>query len=497
MKENTVSSKHQWLLPSVSVLVFVLIFWVSLYFMPQMMNGDGDLGRHITLGNYILDQRTIPTTDLFSHTMQGTFMVPHEWLSQLGFALVHRAAGLNGIAWLTAVLIAATYAILTFTLQQVGVRAFLALAGGLFGSVVGAIHTLTRPHLFTLLFFALALLILETYRRRGNEKTLLWLLPLMLLWTNTHGAFIIAFVMTLLYALGALLEKQLRPALALLVTLILLVLTSLLNPVGSALLANSFGYLQEDFLVNITNEYRSPNFHQVSAWPFAALLLGSLGFAWLSGRRLRWTPLITLLVWSAFALYSARNIPLYGLVAVALLLPEIDGWLDEMWPRLGRFLTSTDVASRGTWGWMWAVVALVALVAIMVAQANGAKTDLFGMGNNFSDKMFPIAAIDAVQADLPEGRMFNEFHWGGYLLYRLWPEKEVFIDAQTDFYGEALTRQFLQIANAEPGWEAALTRYEVAWIILPPTRPLAAWLAQSGAWQELYRDETAVIWLKN
>ena len=50
MNQNPVSSKYQWLLPSVSVLVFVLVFWISLYFMPQMMNGDGDLGRHITLG---------------------------------------------------------------------------------------------------------------------------------------------------------------------------------------------------------------------------------------------------------------------------------------------------------------------------------------------------------------------------------------------------------------------------------------------------------------
>ena len=494
MNQNPVSSKYQWLLPSVSVLVFVLVFWISLYFMPQMMNGDGDLGRHITLGNYILDQRTIPTTDLFSHTMQGTFMVPHEWLSQLAFALVHRAAGLNGIAWLTAVLIAATYAVLTFTLQQAGVRAFLALAGGLFGSVVGAIHTLTRPHLFTLFFFALALLILETYRRRGKEKTLLWLLPLMLLWTNTHGAFIAGFVLTSLYAIGALFEKRLRPALALLATLVLLVLTSLLNPVGPALLSNSFGYLQEDFLVNITIEYRSPDFHQISAWPFAALLLGSLGFAWLSGKRLTWTPLLTLLVWSAFALYSARNIPLYGLVAVALLLPEIDTWLGANWHRLNRFLSSTDAAARGSWGWMWAVLVMI---AVMVAQANGAKTDLFGRGNTFNDEMFPIAAVDAIQDDLPEGRMFNEFGWGGYLLYRLWPEQLVFLDAQTDFYGEALTRQFLQIADAEPGWEAALAEYDVAWIILPPTRPLAAWLEQSAEWQELYRDDTAVIWTRN
>ena len=86
---------HAWLLPSVSVLVFILIFWMSLSFMPQMLSGDGDLGRHITLGNTILDTGSIPTIDIYSHTMDGTFMVPHEWLSQLMFAGAHRAAGLG------------------------------------------------------------------------------------------------------------------------------------------------------------------------------------------------------------------------------------------------------------------------------------------------------------------------------------------------------------------------------------------------------------------
>lgn len=492
MKNNN-SARRQWFLPAVGVLVFILVFWTSLVFMPQMINGDGDLGRHITVGRYILDQRTIPTTDVFSHTMHGRFMVPHEWLSQLVFALAYRGAGLNGIAWLTAVLIATTYTVTAITLQQIGVRALPALAGGLFASVVGAIHTLTRPHLFTLLFFALTLLILELHRRQPKVKTLLWLLPLMLVWANTHGAFIAGLVLVLLYGVGAVLQREGRPAITLFFLVGLLVLVSLLNPVGIALLRNSFAYLQEDFLVSITNEYRSPNFHQISAWPFAALLLGSLAFGWLSGRRLAWTPLIILVVWSAFALYAARNIPLYALVAIVVLLPEVDAWADEVWAGLGRFLTGTDAAARRAWGWMWAVAVVL---GVAWAQANGAVLDVFGRGNTFDGERFPVAALDAVQGNLPPGRMFNEFHWGGYLLYRLWPEKEVFIDAQTDFYGEELTREFIQIADAAPGWAERLAHYAVAWVILPPERPLVAWLSQSPDWVELYRDDTAVIWIR-
>ena len=67
---------------------------------------------------------------------------------------------------------------------------------------------------------------------------------------------------------------------------------------------------------------------------------------------------------------------------------------------------------------------------------------------------------------------------------------------QTDFYGEHLTREFLHIANAEPGWEGKLAQYNIQWIIISPTRPLAAWLEESSEWTLLYEDETAVIWIK-
>lgn len=52
--------------------------------------------------------------------------------------------------------------------------------------------------------------------------------------------------------------------------------------------------------------------------------------------------------------------------------------------------------------------------------------------------------------------MFNYFTWGGYLLYRQWPERRVFIDGQADFYGEAFTRKYGQVICAQEGWEAVL-----------------------------------------
>ncbi|HEX7586950.1 MAG TPA: hypothetical protein VF478_01410, partial [Anaerolineae bacterium] len=270
-------------------------------------------------------------------------------------------------------------------------------------------------------------------------------------------------------------------------------LASWINPAGPQLVVYNWTILQQRFLVDLTVEFQSPNFHIISTWPFVALLILAFVILARSSRRLDWTPLVVLSGWTAFALYSARNIPLYALAAMPILVPFAEEVIDETMPAVGRFLSRMDQMDRRAWGWMWAIVAVVGLIGL---QASGTKLDAWGRGNEFDPHAFPVAAVDAVKASPPAGNMFNEFNWGGYLLYRLWPDKKVFIDGWTDFYGEGLTREYLQALNAEPGWDTILDRYNVQWVIIAPTRALAARLDESTAWSLRYEDEVAGIWVR-
>src|SRR5512134_79686 len=103
-----------WFLPRFADLVFIAIFFSALASGGQMLSIDSDLGRHLTLGNYILDQRVIPTRDLFSHTLLKSPRPPYEWLSQVLFALADRLLGLDGVILFTAIIIAITFT-LTFS----------------------------------------------------------------------------------------------------------------------------------------------------------------------------------------------------------------------------------------------------------------------------------------------------------------------------------------------------------------------------------------------
>ena len=168
-----------------------------------MMNVDGDLGRHITIGNFILDNWKIPLQDVFSHTMAGQTLTPHEWLSQVLFALAERIAGFNGVLFLCAAVIAT--AVLVWFINVFACllkNIFIVLLVAFLAVLTSILHWLTRPHIFTFLFLALWLLILEKLRLGQSKRW--WLLPiLMLIWANLHGAFIAGFVTWFIFGVGA------------------------------------------------------------------------------------------------------------------------------------------------------------------------------------------------------------------------------------------------------------------------------------------------------
>ena len=116
----------------------------------------------------------------------------------------------------------------------------------------------------------------------------------------------------------------------------------------------------------------------------------------------------------------------------------------------------------------------------------------------FSAERFPVDAVEYLYESgfEPPGPVYNEFGWGGYLLYRAWPDIPVFIDGQTDFYGEELTKEYVAIRAMEPQWQDYLDKHEVRWAIIPPDVALNQGLALSRGWTSLYSDSTAVVWVR-
>ncbi len=92
--------------------------------------------------------------------------------------------------------------------------------------------------------------------------------------------------------------------------------------------------------------------------------------------------------------------------------------------------------------------------------------------------------------------MFNEFDWGGYLLLKLWPSQQIFMDGHTHIYGEALTREYEKVITQGDGWEEILNKYDVKWVIIRDNTSLAKTLASLSGWETAYEDQTAMIFVR-
>ena len=115
--------------------------------------------------------------------------------------------------------------------------------------------------------------------------------------------------------------------------------------------------------------------------------------------------------------------------------------------------------------------------------------DLQILQNQLSAGVFPIETVRFARESNLSGRVFNELGWGGFLLHA-WPEQRVFIDGQTDFYGETQSREYVAIRGRGRDWEDKLRSWNVEYILLPPDAPLIAAL-DTAEWQAIYRTITA------
>jgi hypothetical protein len=493
-------SLRRLVLPSPADGIFlILLLGIPLGWSPAILNTDGDAARHLRVGGTILDRGGLFYTDLFSHTMAGQPFVPYEWLSEVLFAGAHRIGGLPAVVALTALVLAASYGLLALFLQRRGVDPLLAFAVTSLAALAGAFHWLARPHVFTILGTIALLMLLE----RSGKGTPWLVAVLFVFWTNLHGGFLFGLTLIGFYLIGDALEVLLGPdraggrerlrthGLALAAAL----LGACVNPSGPGLFAHVVGYLGKSYLVDNTNEYRSPDFHLFFGKVFLVLLVGLIGGLALSRRRPSWHAMIVLLGTLAFALHSARNIPLFTLTAVPLVTLHLDPeWRALRLPGLlGRlragFAAGAEAVTAGPWS------AIGALILLVLA-AGGFGGVWPKAATRFDPMVFPVEAVQRARDAGLEGRMYNSFIWGGYILFA-WPEQRVFIDGQTDFYGERLTRTYSDIMRLAPGWRDRLAEKDIDLVIVSPRAPLAGGLTREPGWSTWHRDSTAVIFLRS
>lgn len=492
--KNSTPGILKYIIPRMGEIIFIAVFMAIIGLGPRLMNVDGDLGRHLTLGNYIIDSQTIPRNDIFSFSKAGDSLTPHEWLSDVLFALVYRSANLDGVIWMTAIVLASSIWLIYYYSSKISGMSILAAATAVLGAAAASIHWLTRPHIFTILLTIIWTIELD--RMRLGKKKYWFTLPIiMLVWVNLHGAFFAGLLIWLCYFVGLILERgtswnELKPLLWVGIASFLI---TLVNPDGFGIWKTGFGFLGNQYLVGHTAEYLPPNFQDSSFWPFLLIIIGSLIVFAFSERRLAIPQIFIIGGWSLLALYSARNIPLYVAASLPFICSAAAGLLTDNTrvKPIKKFISFQERlgdTEKQLKGGVWALLVVFSVAVMLIG---GTNLDFTQQGNEFSPEVFPVAAVDWMEENPLPGNGFNYFPWGGYLLYRLWPENLVFIDGQTDFYGEQLTREYEKIITLGDGWQIIFEDYRINWVLMPVDSILIDELRRSDNWEIVFEDDTS------
>jgi len=504
------------LFPSVADLIFlVLAFLLSCGTIAPRLLGDAGIGWHIRNGELMLQTHAITRTDPFSSTMQGKPWYAWEWLYDLLIATMHHWMGLNGVVLLTALVIAATFALTLRLALQRGASLQVAVVLVLLAAGASTIHFLARPHVLSWLFTVVWFGKLDSFEISPQHwRRLLWLPALMLLWVNVHGGFLVGFALLAIYLLSGFVRwisaaaeakgaaKQSLQRLA--GTAVLCLLASLVNPYGYKLYVHIYGYLTDRFLMNHIDEFLSPNFHGVAQQCFAALLLITLVALAVRRETLPLSQLLVALFAAYSGLYATRNLPVSAILLTLLIAPwltrsmdragtneSIQPWLRRCFRRGQSFAARMGRMEAAARWHLWPTAACAFLLWVAAHGGNLGPQRL--MNARFDHKRFPVEAAEIASELGIHEPIFCPDSWGGYLIYRLYPQVHVVVDDRHDLYGPEFLKKYLTLVRVEPGWEEVLNGEHANWLLLPAESPLANVLKQTDGWEAVHEDSTAIL----
>ncbi|MFZ2949364.1 MAG: tetratricopeptide repeat protein [Desulfuromonadaceae bacterium] len=455
---------------------------------------DPDFWWHLKSGEVMLDQGRLLDTDPFNYTgdpaangrAAAIRILKGYWLWQVAAALLHRVWGFYGIFALKFLTLLLLTGSILWEMRRQSVSPFLQkLLFGLGSVIFVVVFNLERPQVFSFIFAAL-LLGMVAQVRLGQQPS--WLLPpLMVVWSNIHGGFIVGDILLVLFAAGATIQYRTDHIRLkrLLCWAAAGIAASLLNPTGWNVFIEVSSFTQQN-ATNQIDEFKNSwaHFKDVKLvgllWFIAGLHVVGLIFT----RRKFWPEIFISVFLIGFGLKYLRN---EGFIALSLL------------PMTGWYLGQTGVRKKFTQTRLWQSGALVVVIALL-AWLTTLEWDNRKNGWPVSD-YYPEKMSLFLQDSGLSGRLFNEYDTGGYFNWALYPKWQTFIDGRG--LDSRVNDHFNEIIEARKNHAVLLDQYKIDVVALNirtfggRPMPLLKVLLNNPGWIPVYLDTKYFVLARN
>lgn len=436
-----------------------------------------DFWWYMRLGRDILTLGEIPAVDMMGYSRAGLPIFYPAWLSAVVFYLLHEAGGISLVYVLRGLLIGLSYGIVWYMVRNNSGPRLATILVILVG-ISTSNNWVIRPQLFAYPLFLFCVYALYQWHS-GNQRHL-YILPVsVFLWANFHGSFILPFILA-----GAALVFGSGDRKSLLITMVIMVLSSFVNPYGAEMWQHMVFMLQtpSDYLYSAewhapTNEGWQLNIFFGWVLLFVPLVAFSkrklsllewvwfLGFGWLAFSRIRHVIWFMLLL----AIFSAKLTAEWSDALIDKPVKKVNPWMNITIAACLFMLTLVFLPGLRTSWWV-------------------DSPSIYELSTT------PVEAVDFLKEheELP-GPLWNNYAFGSYLEFVL-PSRLTWIDTRMYSFPPEQWQEYVQVSEAK-NWQGIFDREKVNLLLLSTIAEprLVEAVSSSDAWCLEYKDKYAVI----
>jgi len=452
-----------WIWPSLGTLLLLLAVG------DRLLN-DPDTYWHIAVGDWILTHDSFPRVDVFSFSMKEQPWISTSPGAQIVFAAVYRMFGWTGVVAATALAVALAIGLLVRFLGE-RVPATVSLIFAIAALVLAMPHMVARPHALALpVMVAWSAGLIAAADRRSAPS--FWLLPLMALWSNLHGSFMLGLALAGAMAIDAILNASAGQRGVLvkrwLAFAACAVVAACVTPYTWNSLLAAWRILTLGDALPMLIEWRPVDFGKITS--FEIIVLSAIAIALWRGVTLPPFRILMLLGLLHMALASVRHADALAFLAPLLLAAPLSAQTG-----------GPDARGRSHIALLALAVLLVAAIAALLAMQRYAPPA----------STSPAAAVAALKQHRAQ-RPLNDYSFGGYMIASgIAP----FIDGRTELYGSRMMTQHDRALLADDAKElmSLIERYDIDSTLLTPATPAVKLFDRMDGWQRVFEDATAIV----
>jgi len=507
-----------------------------------------DLGWHLEIGQRIVSERNIQTVEQRDFPIIGKPWIDHEWLMNATTFFVYDHFGYINTSLLFGSIVILTLVILIkfvsekYKLQTNSIFTVHLLA--IFG-LIGTLPFLgVRMQQISVLYLLLFLIVIDTYEKKYSTLKLLWLIPILCVWSFFHAGFFTGVLLIILWIFTKLFEyllmeinclkkikiffnldknigKKKRLKIIYIFTLIsaISILSTLLTPHGIKLY---------EFVIECFNPFM---FSHIAEWIpiysypinyielfYISVVISAFIWIFIKNSYLKDDNFIKLTAWEialfffflAMTIKSRRNFPLFFIATFSF---TVKTYVD-------LFIPVKNIFPKSNLTKIFIIFLIVILVLLNIN--NFLQTRFTNIPFQSYCHSYPCKAIDYLKnSRYSDAKMFNHYGWGGFIIWT-WPKKQIFIDGRFPAYpvnGRTFLEEYYDFFDKDKV-EQKLDQYDIGVVLLEKRgkinfswidkyvfsinakminskkNELLEYLSDSSQWSQVYADEISIIYVK-